>query len=428
MTQGYFGKPEETAAITLPGGWLDSGDLAYRAGGEIFVTGRRKDLIIKAGRNLVPQEIEEIASGAEGVRRGCVVAFGVLDPSLATERLVVVAESRRQEERAKERIAEAITDLVASAIGVPPDDVVVAPPGAVPKTSSGKIRRGATRDLYRAGRIGASGATTLRQRISLVRGYLATLIGPWPRKASRAIYAGYLGTVLAILGLALWPLALLLPEGRALRIASRWAARLGLFLARCSLSIEGREHLTGGIPSLLVSNHQSYIDALVLLALLPREFAFVAKREVLRWPLVGTFVRRAHHLTVDRSSAKDGVSTASNVARALESGEWVLIFPEATFTSASGLRPFRLGAFKTAVDTDSPIVPVALRGARDVLRDGTWIPRPGRIHAWIGPPMKAAGTSWRDAVDLRDRVAAEVAGHCGEPVLDLVAAGPVSRV
>ena len=68
--------PEATAAIRLPGGWLDSGDLAYRAEGEILIAGRRKDLIIKGGRNLVPQEIEEVTAEVEGIRRGCVVAFG----------------------------------------------------------------------------------------------------------------------------------------------------------------------------------------------------------------------------------------------------------------------------------------------------------------------------------------------------------------
>ena len=85
MTAGYYRKPEATAAITLPGGWLDSGDLAYRADGEIYIAGRRKDLIIKAGRNLVPQEIEEVAASVDGIRQGCVVAFGV-EPSRAGHR------------------------------------------------------------------------------------------------------------------------------------------------------------------------------------------------------------------------------------------------------------------------------------------------------------------------------------------------------
>src|SRR5262249_29845735 len=76
-TPGYYGKPEATAALTRPGGWLDSGDLAYRAEGEVYIAGRSKDLIIKAGRNLVPQEIEEIAASVPGLRRGCIVAFGL---------------------------------------------------------------------------------------------------------------------------------------------------------------------------------------------------------------------------------------------------------------------------------------------------------------------------------------------------------------
>ena len=102
MTAGYFRNPEATAAITAPGGFLDSGDLAYRADDEYFVAGRRKDLIIKAGRNLVPQEIEEAATRASGVRRGGVVAFGVTHDELGTERLVVAAETRVRDE-ARER-------------------------------------------------------------------------------------------------------------------------------------------------------------------------------------------------------------------------------------------------------------------------------------------------------------------------------------
>ena len=80
MTSGYYRKPEATAAMTLADGFLDSGDLAYVAEGEIYITGRRKDLIIKGGRNLVPQEIEEAAAAVPGIRRGCVVAFGLAHP------------------------------------------------------------------------------------------------------------------------------------------------------------------------------------------------------------------------------------------------------------------------------------------------------------------------------------------------------------
>jgi fatty-acyl-CoA synthase len=425
MTPGYYKKPEATAEMTLPGGWLDSGDLAYVAGGEIFITGRTKDLIIKGGRNLVPQEIEEVAASVAGVRKGCVVAFGVANAG-ATESLVIVAETRQTDPAARERIASAITERVAAAIGVPPDSVVAAPPGAIPKTSSGKVRRGATRALYLDGTLGRPPRTSAVRRARLVASGLLALASPRVAMAWRGLYAAYLALVFAALALAIWPLAALLPSRRVARILERMALRAALHAAGCRLELEGGEHLLGSGSFLLVSNHTSYVDIAALLAILPRDFIFVAKREILRWPLVGLFVRRAGHLTVDRGDAQDGVAAAANVARAVESGESVLVFPEATFTASPGLRPFRLGAFKTAAMTGTPVIPIAIQGARQVLRDGFRVPRPGPIRIWIGAPLTADGTGWRDVVDLRDRVASAIAAHCGEPRLDLVAAGPVT--
>lgn len=166
------------------------------------------------------------------------------------------------------------------------------------------------------------------------------------------------------------------------------------------------------------------MDVLALLALVPADVAFVAKREVLTYPLLKTFVRRAGHPTVERFDATQSVADAGKVADALREGRTVLVFPEGTFTGTPGLRPFRLGAFKTAVETGTPIVPLALRGTRHVLRSGDPLPRPGRIHLRVGAPIRPAGDGWRDIVALRDEVAAAIAPHTGEPRLDLVAAGP----
>ena len=102
----------------------------------------------------------------------------------------------------------------------------------------------------------------------------------------------------------------------------------------------------------------------------------------------------------------------------------MLLFPEGTFTAASGLRPFRLGAFKAAVETSTPIVPMAIQGTRQVLRGDNAIPRPGRVSLWIGAPIAPDGEGWRAIVSLRDRVAEAIAEHSGEPRLDLVAGGP----
>ena len=424
VTGGYFRQPEATAAITLPGGWLDSGDLAYLADGEIFITGRLKDLVIKGGRNLVPQEIEEAAASVEGVRRGCVVAFGVANEAQGTENLVVVAETRLTDVESRDRLAAAVTEHVATAVGVPPDVVVMAPPGSVPKTSSGKLRRSTTRDLYLTGALGRIPRTSLWRRAGLVAS--AAWAETRPRLASVRVvaYAAYLSVAVGLLALVAWPFARVLQGRRAMRFLARLGALLALRLAGCRLSIEGAEHLAGDSPCLLVSNHTSYVDVPALLALLPRPFVFLAKKEVLGWPLVGLFVRKAGHLTVDRADALDGVAVAARVTGAVADGESVLVFPEATFAAGDGLRPFRLGAFKTAVETGTPVIPVALRGARQVLRDGRLVPRPGPIHVWVGSPIVPQGSGWRAVVELRDRVADAIAAHCGEPRLDLVAAGP----
>ncbi len=420
---GYFGKPEATAAVTLAGGWIDSGDLAYRADGELYIAGRRKDLIIKAGRNLVPQEIEEAVNAVPGVRRGCVAAFGLTNAATGTEALVVVAETRETEPAGRERLVAAITERVVDAVGVPPDEVVLAPPHTVPKTSSGKVRRARARELHQRGgfvRRGPSLGTRLRLALAAVGPALRPLKG-----VTRLLYTLYVAGVALFVILAYWLPTLLTRSRPTARRMQRRGSRRLLRLLGCRLSVEGEANLARRSgPLVLASNHTSYLDIVTLLALLPIEGVFVAKREVLGWPLVRTFVRRAGHLAVDRFEARESVADAQRVTEALRAGEALIFFPEGTFTAATGLRPFRLGAFKAAVEAHAPIVPLALTGARAALRGDTLVPRPGPIHLWIGSPLAPpAGDSFRDIVALRDRVAAVIAEHNGEPRLDLVAGG-----
>jgi 1-acyl-sn-glycerol-3-phosphate acyltransferase len=425
MTPGYYRQPEATAAITLEDGFLDSGDLAYMAEGEIYVTGRLKDLIIKGGRNLVPQEIEEAAAGVPGIRRGCVVAFGVLHPELGTERVVVVAETREEEPAARDRLVREITDRVAAAVELPPDAVALVEPGAVPKTSSGKIRRAATRDLYLAGRLGRPPRTPLSTRLRLLLSAARQQAEPVSRSAGRALYVAWLALALPLIVLPIWLVVALVPSRRLAFAGGRLTVRLALLAASCRIvRVEGMEHLKRKGSLVLCSNHASYADTPVLMAALPHDFLFVAKKEVLGYPVIGTYVRRAGHLTVDRFDFQQGVQDAALVSRAVAAGEKVLMFPEGTFTAAPGLRPFRLGAFKAAVETGTPIVPVALSGTRQVMRGDRIVPAPGRVTLWIGAPIAPEGEGWRAVVGLRDRVAEAIAARCGEPRLELVAGGP----
>jgi 1-acyl-sn-glycerol-3-phosphate acyltransferase len=175
----------------------------------------------------------------------------------------------------------------------------------------------------------------------------------------------------------------------------------------------------------LASNHTSYSDVAALVALLPVDFLFVAKREVLGYPLIGRFVRRCRHLTVDRWDVLQSVADAELVDHALHDGERVLFFPEGTFVAATGLRPFRLGAFRAAAGAGVPVVPIGLRGTRRVMR-GEWkLPRPGRISLEVCDPVPPEGQDVAALVRLRERVADAIARACGEPRVDVVAAGPV---
>ncbi len=138
LMEGYYGEPEVTAAF-FRGGWLQTGDLGYQADGSLFVTGRKKEIIIKGGHNLIPSAIEEIVSGIEGVRVGCVAAVGVRSPEQETEMLFVVAETRLSAE-AHVSLANRIREVLKSH-GISVDKVLVAPPKSLPKTTSGKLKR-----------------------------------------------------------------------------------------------------------------------------------------------------------------------------------------------------------------------------------------------------------------------------------------------
>ncbi|MGC1852024.1 MAG: AMP-binding protein [Solirubrobacterales bacterium] len=128
-------------------GWLCTGDLGYLAGGELYVTGRRKDVMIVMGHNYYPEDFEWAAARVDGVRPGRCVAFAMP----GEEKAVVLVEASEVGE--SERLTRDVTRTIVDTVGVPPSDVIVLPPGTVQKTTSGKLRRAAMREAYAAGEI-----------------------------------------------------------------------------------------------------------------------------------------------------------------------------------------------------------------------------------------------------------------------------------
>jgi 1-acyl-sn-glycerol-3-phosphate acyltransferase len=413
VTAGYFRRPDATRAV-MHDGWMDSGDLGYVADGELFVTGRQKDMIIKAGRNLYPQEVEEVVGNITGVRKGCVAAFGVPDPEAGTERLVVVAETREPAAR-HEGLRGAIVDQVVTTLGVPPDVVAMVPPRSVLKTSSGKLRRSATRDAYLAGTL-ARGRRPARWQVArlLLAAGLAFLRAA-VTGARRLAYGLWVGSLLAIGLPPLWGLLAIVPTGRRADRLLRAFCRALLALAGCRLRVDGLERLAGVGAAVLAANHASYVDSVVLLAALPptRPFLFVAKRELLRTPFVATVIRKVGYVTVERFALSASVADAAAVSAALRGGTSLLVFPEGTFQRTPGLLPFRLGGFKAAVESSRPVIPIAIRGSRELLPADAWVPRRHAVQVTIGAPISPRAEGWPEMVRLRDLARAAIEAQLG---------------
>jgi fatty-acyl-CoA synthase len=143
IAAGYFQDDTATRA-TFAGGWLRTGDLGFLANGDLFVSGRKKDLIIVAGRNYAPEQIEVVAARVEGVRPGNVVAFAQAGRR-GTDEVIVVCESASL---VHPRLIEAVRTRVSEEVGLGLAEVVIVRPGTLPKTSSGKLQRGRTRALF----------------------------------------------------------------------------------------------------------------------------------------------------------------------------------------------------------------------------------------------------------------------------------------
>ncbi len=129
-------------------GWLDTGDRGYLADGDLFFVARGKDLIVIAGEKYAPHDIETAINQVPGVREGCVVAFGVLDPERGTEGVAAIVETKLAAGDDLEALARAIGSHVTRTTGLALRHLKLVPPGGIQKTTSGKLARAATRERY----------------------------------------------------------------------------------------------------------------------------------------------------------------------------------------------------------------------------------------------------------------------------------------
>jgi len=184
--------------------------------------------------------------------------------------------------------------------------------------------------------------------------------------------------------------ALLVPRLGWRRSLTRRFARVALAILGLRVTSTGLDNLPEG-SCVVAANHSSYLDGVVLTAMLPPRFSFVIKREAADMPIVGLLLRRIGSEFVDRNDHGGRQRGARRVIKRAEQGHSLVFFPEGTFDEQAGLKRFHAGAFIAAVRGAMPIVPTIIHGARRAMPANALLVRPGRIKVEFLAPLPADG-------------------------------------
>lgn len=225
----------------------------------------------------------------------------------------------------------------------------------------------------------------------------------------RFIYKLYVGIVYVFLGLVLYPFMLVFIRGRnkykrALFFKKLWA-KLLLMAAFIKVDVKGKENFPLNEPFIVCANHTSYLDIIAMYLIIPRDFAFLGKAEVLKWPIVNIFFKRGIDIPVYRNNVKRAKECIDLAAIALQENRIVAIFPEGGMENNSNkLRRFKNGAFHLAIQSGKPIVPITFVTNWKLFSDHTDLfgsASPGVAKVIIHKPIPTSDLTSKDLVNLR---------------------------
>jgi 1-acyl-sn-glycerol-3-phosphate acyltransferase len=236
----------------------------------------------------------------------------------------------------------------------------------------------------------------------------------------RLLYAAFAWFVLLFVVVPVVACCLLLPGVERRRAIARWGAGTVLRMIGSGVRISGSPPGAGD-AAMVVANHQSYLDGMILTAVLPPQYTFLIKREMVRVPIAGFVLSRLGSQFVDRADANQRHRSARRLVQSAKEGQALAVFPEGTFDAEPGLKPFRMGAFRAAWLGGLPIVPAVITGARSKLPSDSWLPRPGGLSVEFCPRLEAR--DYPDEVALMQAARRAILEHLGEPDLD--GGGPV---
>lgn len=234
----------------------------------------------------------------------------------------------------------------------------------------------------------------------------------------RLAYGSYAWLMLLAISLPMSLLLAVTPRLHWRRGVARRAARLFLLAIGSPLRIAGAA-ADAHYPCVVVANHASYLDGIILTAALPAGFTYLVKREMAAVPVAGFILRRLGTAFVSRDDLLDRKRIARSLVGLAVTGGALGFFPEGTFDEVPGLKAFQLGAFSAASRASLPVVPIVIRGSRHKLPAYRFLPSPGPISVWICAPLDSRShESSRELMHATRRVMLE---HLDEP--DLAAHG-----
>lgn len=175
-------------------------------------------------------------------------------------------------------------------------------------------------------------------------------------------------------------------SGRLYAWHARLWARLGLALNGINITLAGTEHLPDG-PVIFMSNHQSNFDILSLLAAMPRQIHWIAKKELFEIPIFGPSMRRGGYIPLDRGDGRKALQSMDEAAATIHQGKSVVLFPEGTRTTNGNLLPFKRGGFILARKAAVPVIPVTINGSGRINPANEIRLYSGNIHITLHPPV-----------------------------------------
>lgn len=192
-------------------------------------------------------------------------------------------------------------------------------------------------------------------------------------------------------------------ENKTHQLARRWA-KIMLFLSRTKVEVIGGENVLADRPQVFMANHQSDFDIFIVLAFVPGQFRWIAKKELFRIPVFGPAMRRAGYIEIDRQHHEKALKSLDEAAQKIREGKSVMTFPEGTRSKDGSIKPFKHGVFYLAIRSGVPVTPISIIGSGAIMPKRSWKVNPGKITMVIDKPIPVEGFKEEKREELIEKV------------------------